>query len=417
MADHYIRAGATGGATGADWTNAWTTLPSPLTRGDTYYIADGTYADYDFDDAVSGATYIYIKKATAAAHGTETGWDSSYGDGQAIFSAAGNPVAFETDYWDFDGVVGSGTSGHGFAVQVTGSAANIRGILFSGAGHLNISHVEVTSTQPENVADGDKQDGIYSTSGSGYVTISYCYIHNWKRCGVIFSSLSNCIVDHCYFYHTYSTSGAHGQAIQLGPGACSDITVRYSIFKDCHGTGIIVALDNTFSDLFTYGNIFWEDEESAAIGIYSTSQAIGTTAGDTVSNWKIYNNTFIGMDGRSPQPSGGIDMNGTSEGNEAYNNLWIDCVLTFDACAHDYNWIRNCGVQSEDHIQNGSGDPFVDAATGNFHLSAATDAGTTVVGYATDPDGNTRGADGVWDRGAYEYAGASGFHGNRMRIF
>ncbi len=43
-ANKYVRAGAGGTGTGADWTNAYTSLPNPLTRGDTYYIADGSYS-------------------------------------------------------------------------------------------------------------------------------------------------------------------------------------------------------------------------------------------------------------------------------------------------------------------------------------------------------------------------------------
>src|SRR3989304_6190299 len=116
-ASHYIRAGASGANNGSDWTNAWTVLPSTLTRGDTYYIADGSYGGYVFDDADSGSTWIYIKKATASVHGTETGWDSSYGDGQAVFTAQ---IEFKTNYLEIDGVTGGGPgsweTGHGIKV-------------------------------------------------------------------------------------------------------------------------------------------------------------------------------------------------------------------------------------------------------------------------------------------------------------
>jgi hypothetical protein len=57
-----------------------------LTRGDTYYIADGSYVTYIFDDVASGSLVITIKKATVADHGTETGWLDTYGDGQAVFA-------------------------------------------------------------------------------------------------------------------------------------------------------------------------------------------------------------------------------------------------------------------------------------------------------------------------------------------
>ena len=63
-ANRYVRQGATGSPNGIDWTNAYTALPATLTRGDTYYIADGTYSSYTFDDAISGTTYITIKGIT-----------------------------------------------------------------------------------------------------------------------------------------------------------------------------------------------------------------------------------------------------------------------------------------------------------------------------------------------------------------
>ena len=58
-ANHYIRDGGNGN--GTDWNNAWDDLPSSLTRGDTYYVADGTYGAYQFNDAASGSLYNYQK--------------------------------------------------------------------------------------------------------------------------------------------------------------------------------------------------------------------------------------------------------------------------------------------------------------------------------------------------------------------
>ena len=85
--NHYVRDGAIGANNGSDWINAWTSLPSSLIRGDTYYIADGTYFGYTFDDAESGTSIITIKKAIESDHGSETGWDLSYGDGVATFTS------------------------------------------------------------------------------------------------------------------------------------------------------------------------------------------------------------------------------------------------------------------------------------------------------------------------------------------
>src|SRR5262245_4189942 len=73
-ATRFVRAGASGAANGSDWTNAYPSLPATLTRGDTYYVAAGTYSGYRFSTPASGTTLITIKKATVADHGTNTGW-------------------------------------------------------------------------------------------------------------------------------------------------------------------------------------------------------------------------------------------------------------------------------------------------------------------------------------------------------
>ncbi|MBN1607258.1 MAG: hypothetical protein JW940_11540, partial [Polyangiaceae bacterium] len=58
----------------------------------------------------------------------------------------------------------------------------------------------------------------------------------------------------------------------------------------------------------------------------------------------------------------------------------------------------------EDHVQVLRDDPFQDAPGLDFHLRTPTDSGRTLdVLYAQDPDGKTRGGDGSWDRGAFEY--------------
>jgi hypothetical protein len=117
-ANNYVRAGATGAGTGADWANAYSSLPDTLTRGDTYYIADGTYNGYWFDDPASGTTVITIKKATVMDHGTATGWSDAFGDGVATFTGS---LTFSTPYFTVDGQVGGGPAGwktgHGFRVD------------------------------------------------------------------------------------------------------------------------------------------------------------------------------------------------------------------------------------------------------------------------------------------------------------
>ena len=95
MSDWFIRDGASGSNNGTDWTNAWEDMDDitwgvgGVQRGDAIYIADGIYINDTFDLAESGTDYVYVIKATSSAHGTETGWDSGYGDGVATFQNSG----------------------------------------------------------------------------------------------------------------------------------------------------------------------------------------------------------------------------------------------------------------------------------------------------------------------------------------
>jgi hypothetical protein len=91
--------GATGSGTGADWTNAFPSIPT-LVRGNTYYFADGTFTNRTFNNAVSGTQTISLIKATVANHGTSVGWQNSYGDGKTTFIGS---MRFNTGYYVFDG--------------------------------------------------------------------------------------------------------------------------------------------------------------------------------------------------------------------------------------------------------------------------------------------------------------------------
>ena len=104
-ADHYVRAGATGNASGSDWSNAYTALPATLQRGTTYYVASGSYPAHTFNDPESGTSLITIKKASAQDHGTDVGWQAGYGTGQAVFAYN---LLFNSGYYVLDGSYGTG---------------------------------------------------------------------------------------------------------------------------------------------------------------------------------------------------------------------------------------------------------------------------------------------------------------------
>ena len=66
---HHIRSDASGNNDGSDWDHAWTDLPPILERGHAYYLADGTYNEYCFNDEehpeLSGINCLLQGKACA----------------------------------------------------------------------------------------------------------------------------------------------------------------------------------------------------------------------------------------------------------------------------------------------------------------------------------------------------------------
>ena len=180
-ADVYVRKGTSGTTNGSDWHNAYSSLPTTLTRGNTYYIADGNYSGYTFNTPVSGTKLITIKKATQADHGSETGWSNSYGDGVAEFSGQLN---FTTSHWLFDGVVGGGgpgqwTKGYGFKVTKMSRSAAMRTGKVS---NINIRHIEVVGNDGSDQGGGSIANDGFAVYGGTNITLSYYYIHDMGRC-------------------------------------------------------------------------------------------------------------------------------------------------------------------------------------------------------------------------------------------
>ncbi len=138
---------ATGNGSGSDWNNI---AVFPFTtgnwngfwvRGNTYYVADGTYTTSEgapypcvirCSEPNSGTQQIIIKKATAADCSAIAGWNTAtMGSGTAIFQgttpAAGGLLMifyFTSNYWEIDGAIGTGNNAnsYGFRTRALGAA-------------------------------------------------------------------------------------------------------------------------------------------------------------------------------------------------------------------------------------------------------------------------------------------------------
>lgn len=459
-ADHCVRSEAVGANDGSDWQNAYTALPATLVRGDTYYIADGNYSGYVFNTtstANDGTKIITIKKATVAAHGTETGWDNVYGNGQAIFQQPDDfsnnyrkfVFAIEVSYITIDGSVGSGSdiSTYGFKLlqhPSYGDVDNPSGYQTSFnlitlgqdlgkrtsvvAGHKFL-HLALIGSGHLSCVDSDpyvcRSDGInynFSPSeGGGFndLEIGYVYASGFKE-NISLLGGNNGSIHDCYFSDNVSGPDAHGQNINID--SLDNFNIYNNIFKDsnvfCMAVHIQRGLPITNTRL--YNNIF----DSMTTG---STRCIAAMTGETDVIWgmKVYNNTFINIDAIPVLVQNITDV--AANKSYVYNNLFYGCNGvplantggSAGAIAHDYNsYISSSGYTSATNNQIYDGainiaDLFANSAASDYSLVNSTLTVSHVIGkgmnftlpFTIDKAGVARNE--PFDIGAYEYVGVS----------
>jgi hypothetical protein len=429
----YVRQGAAGAGSGLNWTDAYTTLPASLVRDYVYYISDGTYAAYTFDDSLDSTKWIYIVKATVADHGTATDWVDSYGDGQAVFGT----LTFATSYYEINGQTRNENnwqeiSSYGFRGA---SATDATGIFINAnVGNLTFKYIDIGSDADVVLWSNAVAYGVKMTEASSpnrtNIYFGYMHIHNVQ---LPFHSRCNSYVtiEKC---HVGPSWGKEMISHQIG----DYWVIRWNKFIDnCAlpanegGTAVIGVFNytgggdpaDTLSDNWEiYGNVI------AGTGNSRLSAADALVLGYTVNNWKFYNNTISHTDGAW---GGSLKIWGT--GNQIRNTLWYwmgdynesyGSMITSQDVSNtpggNYAWCyyknakpayygADCAALINTHY-TGSEDPFIDEPHGNYRLKAnfsgvsPKDKGVNLGSpYNIDMAGNVRGADGTWDIGAFEF--------------
>jgi hypothetical protein len=422
-ANHYVRAGASGSANGNDWTNAYTSLPAALTRGDTYYVAAGTYPAYTFDDAESGTSIITIKKATATDHGTDLGWQATYGTGQSIFNSV---LRFDRGNYIFDGQIRDESNwfngaAYGFVVTHNNQDQNII-IGSSGRASNNVTikytYVDAivgnlpSATIRRYAIDTDTYGGPLQTG----LVFHRMFVNGSNNIWFI-RTTNGAIIEYCASKGAAGNAGNHGEVINLYFSAENSI-IRYNqitqAYKAGGGTALIAIADalgtSTPPKTEIYGNIFWDyGSTDGTIGFLGNA-----SNGGNCTNCVVVNNTFVDGDGESTSGWGVQFPQGS--GNIVRNNLFImggGTPVTSLA-------LGTGGTNSHNGFGTGAGSSGTNAQTNvptsiflgysgytSFRLAAPTAAGVALSApYDRDMFGNLRGADGNWDRGALEFTGS-----------
>jgi hypothetical protein len=397
QATYCVRAGASGSGNGSDWNNAFASLPATLQRGATYYVADGSYGNYTFDDAANGTSRITLKKATETSHGTETGWNSTFGDGQAVLGS----LVIKTQYYVIDGQTRTETTrleapaGYGFRVAgISANSLENQNAAFSEFRYLDVGGTWNDTNSPDPSAP---QQALYFVYNQNNITFTRCVFHNAGvgngAIGMMHGS-RDITWDHCDFYMGW------GKSTLASPNAVpTRWTVKHCRFwnssrrdtsPSAEGPGITCevgsySVDENHEGHLIYGNIFYGTASGGRNGCIMFGEPLRS---GQAQNIKVFNNTFVGF----PEASvlGEIYLRGGA-GNEARNNLFYS--------TQSARVVANSASNNVTAASN----PFVDFNARDFRLAAPISGTSLSSPYNVDPKGDARGSDGTWDVGAYEY--------------
>jgi hypothetical protein len=266
MADKYVRKGASGTGSGADWTNAYTDFGSVslsgMTSGNTLWIAAGSYTGGLPNITVAG---LIIKRATIAAHGTSTGWSNGY-DGQVVVTGA--------DRWAT--IVAN-------AVTIDGVTRNPWGIRLVGIAHEGVIHMG-NSAQWIN-CDGFTLRNV-EMDGNSLSDPAIYGMEDGLRSNTI--SVTNLLVEYCYIHDFRQLSDEHTDGVQI-PEA-NGLTFRYNYFRN---NGMMLYLgDNdwgscTARNVLIHHNVFW-----CTTDCINDQNYWGINTNGMASLWTVDNNTF-----------------------------------------------------------------------------------------------------------------------------
>jgi hypothetical protein len=396
-ANVYVRDGGTG--TGSSWSDALDQIPTTV-RGNTYYVADGTYTGFVINTSVSGTSQIIIKKATIADHGTATGWSDTYGDGVATFTTG---IDINRGY-----VVLDGAYEYGFALTANDgdnaiSMMNSTGVDQDGI-QIKYCDMNGTHTMPHNFTNAQECRSIYvhQWSGSAYANmlnllISHCKMHGVSTMMQV-SYCQDMVIEYCKIYDNRVVDASYDPGTMAHPNMLFlewsyRTTFRYNEIYDCVAQGFYPAYGG--SGYYLYGN-YWHDIVGFAIFFYDPG---------TYSNARIYNNTFVRTNWSMIW-----DNNNLSDA-VAQNNIFYQYSdgPNYGNFTHNFNWYTGSGASTfseANGVNGGSNNPFTTAPGIVSTISSVMPRGkgaTLASPYNVDMLGTVRGADGSWDIGAIEY--------------
>ena len=382
----------------------------------------GAYASRTFDKAANGNLVITIKKATVADHGTETGWLNTYGEGQAVFNST---LTFSTDDWVLDGSTRDesnpplswfNTTSYGFKITNNSNAAQVQLNFGAAIDNFTMRYVWIQG-RTGGFSGAERRYAIDCESGGTSTNLLFSknlttdsnqwyFLRNTNRTTIEYWAGDRLTGD----------GNNHGDAINAYFTA-EDVTIRWGVVRNACTTGctgivpIADSLGTSTPPLVKfYGNLLYDyGSTDGTMGFLGNA-----SNGGNCTNCVVVNNTFV--DGGAQYAANWGLQFPDGSGNIVRNNIWFEVnsqIPSFDLGSNDTNTHNAFGPTS---ISTGTSPQvslpssiFANFAGKNFKLVSATSCGIALSApYNTDMLGNTRGADGCWDRGAFEFGSGTG---------
>jgi hypothetical protein len=265
------------------------------------------------------------------------------------------------------------------------------------------------------------QEQTIRVTGGTNLYLGYSYIHDSSSDPIELVSGDTFTME--YSANSRNSSNASLHAEGLAAQQFNNVTLRYNLWEDLEGTAYFDIVNAssilTSNNWNIYGNVF---VLSSGNPYYRNQLGWGVSmCQQTCTNFSFYNNTVINVGTSSNARMWGwqdLGKGGTCSNIIDENNLWYASGIVNEPvgnCSNtlrDYNTFINTtppsSLRSNEYASTGSS-PFVNWQSGDYHLISETavahlDDGISLSSpYNLDPDGTTRGADGTWERGAYEF--------------
>lgn len=398
----YVRPSG-GSGSGTNWTTAWNGLNninwSSVACGDTVWVAGGAYSgtmDMTVQKLCTSGTVLSVRRARTDA--TEVTGATGYNVGHTTVGTVAQTNAGVTFHNNLNYLTISGAttaSGGATGWTITDLQVDATPVEFWASfstNHITMEYIDIlggvgiATSNPAGLQGSRGIDDTPMNAGgqeniASFHTFSHVNIQGF--CTSIYANgVNNFLFDNGSMYDMQpgdaGPADCHPQLMYIGNAANG--TVRNSRFSNGIGEGLAWSDAGSWGTWNVYGNTFRDltkalsvQDANAPLNIYNNTfdnNSIGNMVFSAAScSGNTKNNIFFS--------TGGSISCGTTSNNLTSSNT----AIFVNRAGHDYHIVTTIGSGFPRNLGTNLGAPY------NF-----------------DMDGSTRGADGTWDVGAYEFA-------------